>query len=101
MKKSFLLLSLLLLFQSCSDDPSKNQTAVASKYIQNYTQQPISVVSPVEIQLKEKLPQYTTDQKLPSEFIKIGPEVKGDLYIKNGNRLRFIPKQKLQPATTY
>lgn len=101
MKKSILLLSLLLLFQSCSDDTSEDQAAIASKYIQNYTQQPISVTSPVEIQLKEKLPQYTTDQKLPSEFVKIKPEVKGDLYIENGNRLRFIPKQKLHPATTY
>lgn len=103
MKKIVLLFSMLslCLFQACSDHPSENQNLVTSKYIQNYTQKPISVAAPLEILLKEKLTQYTTNQLLPAEFVKIQPAVNGDLYIENGNRLRFVPKEKLQPATTY
>jgi uncharacterized protein YfaS (alpha-2-macroglobulin family) len=103
MKKFAFFLSLfsLLFFWSCTDKKTENQDAVISKYIRNYTQQAISVTAPVEIELKEKLPQYTTDQKLPSAFLKIEPLIDGDLYIENGNRLRFIPTKKLQNNTTY
>ena len=96
-----LILLLVFLFHSCSKQEEQSQNQPALKYIRYYPKNELSVAAPVDIQLKEKLPQYTTNQKLPSEFIKINPNIEGDLYVENGNLLRFVPRENLEPATTY
>lgn len=94
---SFLLLSIALL-AGCK---SKNDTDFSS-YISGYTGGVIKSSSSISVYLTQA-PEtgYQAGSALPAKIMKITPEVKGEITLKDNNSIEFTPAQPLQNGKTY
>src|SRR5690554_1375697 len=99
----FFFLSAMLLLLSCKKD-TVSQTDNLYKfkeYISYHTTGVQSIAEPIRIELSKKVPQFELSQEIPSEYLKITPNIKGRLVIEAQKSLIFFPDEKLQPDTEY
>ncbi|MEW2922970.1 MG2 domain-containing protein [Muricauda sp. ANG21] len=95
---------LLIFAVSCKNKTDQNDTDNLFKfkdYISYHTHGNQSISTPIKIVLAQQLTQYELNQELPSEYLKISPNIEGTLMIENGRELTFQPSEYLKPNTEY
>ncbi|MFY0629665.1 MAG: hypothetical protein JXR05_04735 [Flavobacteriaceae bacterium] len=70
-------------------------------YISYTTSGIISRSDAFEINFTKTVDGWEEGNEISEELVSVHPKVKGKLYVKNANTLRFVPSEKLKPDTQY
>lgn len=90
---------LLCLFSTACSDKQKEDF---SKYISAYTDGIVRSSSPIQIQLAIKPDKdFQAGTTLPAKILQVSPEIKGDLSLKDGEMVEFIPAEPLKNGQEY
>lgn len=93
-----LLFSILLLLSGCKD---KNQSGF-SKYIAGYTNGVIKSSSAVSIILNQAPDKgLQPGSTLPAKTLQIKPAIKGEVVLKDNNRIEFLPSERFKNGQAY
>lgn len=99
LKVVFLLLCVL---NSCKEQSAPADNLFKFKeYIVYTSQGRQSVKSPIRIEVAKALTQFELDQEIPSDIIKMTPNIKGVLTVRNQRLLEFVPAVPLEGDTEY
>lgn len=94
----FLLIGLL---SACGSQETTDKEAF-SQYIYGHTSGTIVSDSPIEIYLEKNVnPDVKTGETLPVKLLKISPDIKGQLILKDERTLEFTPEERFKNGEEY
>lgn len=97
----FILLSLSFSCQKKGTHAADDDPYQYKEYISYAPTEYLSTAKPVQIVLAQPLTQFETDGEIPAKYFKIAPDIKGTLYLREGNILSFEPTKRLRQDTEY
>lgn len=98
------LLTLSVVFVGC--DQVKQKKGDSSKvefnpYVSAFTSGTISITKPIKLILSEDVKGVEYNIPFQKKFIKVSPNVEGDIVFLDGQNVEFRPKKNLQPGKSY
>ena len=97
-----LVLLIGLILTSCHQNQKEDDNIFKFKeYIAFNTFGRVPATAPIKIELAKPATQFESDQKIPSEYLIVYPKTEGQLLLKNGTSLVFVPEEPLIPDTEY
>lgn len=90
-----------ILLSACSES-SKTKNTEPNRYIYGHTSGTVTSDSPVEIYLEKPVEgKYQQGKVLPANILKITPEIKGQLTLKDEQTLEFVPESRYKNGQKY
>lgn len=87
-----IVLSLLLIVNSCGHKAPRTIDPEFAKYIAAFSFGSVSSTSPIQIELNQDMPAVQLNQEIPRELFEFSPKIKGKAYWTSTRTIQFIPE---------